>query len=307
MSRQSSEASNAGSFAEMLVKAARQVVDDTPGERAATARRIHESFARRREVRKRHVKIIAAIIATLFGSTAFAWYAHVPLPWLPNRSEAVAPAAPPAHVRSASRPRAPVAEPVLAPAAPTPPAAQQLAVPADPAVAPAPPPEVAPRPLAPPAVMPPPVARPPVVAPPVTSPTPVTRAKPAARPPALAVTVTVPERAAAPEHRVRAPVVVAPPALDTATAEELSHYRVAHDAHFHGASPDVALAAWDAYLARYPDGQLAVEARYDRALILIRLERWADAEAALRPFASAPAGSYRQSEAQRLLDGIRSR
>jgi len=286
------EASNAGSFAETLVRAARQVVDETPGERAATARRIHESFARRRDVRKRHVKIIAAITAMLFGSTAFAWYAHVPLPWLPRRSVAVAPPAPPERVRSPARSHAQIADPVLVPAAPTlPTRAQDLAAPAETVVAPAPPPEIAPAPVVPP-VAPAQMARPPVAAP----------AKPIVRSPAVTAAAPVPA-----EHGVRAPVVVVPPIADTATAEELTYYRVAHDAHFHGSNPAAALAAWDAYLARYPDGQLALEARYDRALMLIKLERWSDAEVALRPFASAQAGSYRQSDAQRLLDGIHRR
>jgi hypothetical protein len=91
------------------------------------------------------------------------------------------------------------------------------------------------------------------------------------------------------------------------SSAELAAYRRAHDAHFRGADPAAALAAWDAYLASYPDGALALEARYDRALLLIKLERWHEADAALRPFAAAPAGSYRQAEAARLLDAIAGR
>jgi hypothetical protein len=94
---------------------------------------------------------------------------------------------------------------------------------------------------------------------------------------------------------------------ETVPSAELARYRIAHEAHFHGSDPAAALAAWDAYLAAYPDGQLVLEARYDRALVLIKLERWAAAEAALRPFASAPVGSYRQAEAVRLIDGIHRR
>jgi TolA-binding protein len=93
-----------------------------------------------------------------------------------------------------------------------------------------------------------------------------------------------------------------PPTPEAAT--ELQRYRRAHEAHFHGSDPAAALAAWDAYLASYPNGQLAIEAQFSRALVLIKLERWTDAAAALRPFASAPPGSYRQAEAARLIEAI---
>jgi len=46
-----------------------------------------------------------------------------------------------------------------------------------------------------------------------------------------------------------------------------------------------ALAAWDAYLAAEPQGRFAIEARYNRALVLARLGRYRDAHAALVPFA----------------------
>jgi hypothetical protein len=97
------------------------------------------------------------------------------------------------------------------------------------------------------------------------------------------------------------------PEIEPARSEELASYRRAHDAHFRGSDPVAALAAWDAYLARYPEGQLALEARYDRALVLIKLQRWTAAVAALAAFADAPAGSYRQAEAARLLEAVRRR
>jgi hypothetical protein len=52
---------------------------------------------------------------------------------------------------------------------------------------------------------------------------------------------------------------------------------------------------------------LAPEARYDRALVLVKLERWADARTALEPIANAPVGSYRQREAAEILGAIRNR
>jgi TolA-binding protein len=79
-------------------------------------------------------------------------------------------------------------------------------------------------------------------------------------------------------------------------------YRKAHELYFHDADYDKALVAWDDYLAKEPNGQFAIEARYNRALCLIHLSRFRDAHDALLPFANgevAPAG-YRQDEAKRL-------
>src|SRR5262249_23609782 len=138
-------------------------------------------------------------------------------------------------------------------------------------------PEVVPPPpeavLAPPEAVPPP---PEAVPPPVTPPRP-------ARP------------AAAPRS---APVEPAEP------VEVL--YRRAHELHFHGGDPAAALAAWDAYLAAEPDGRFSIEARYNRALVLVRLARYAEAREALAPFARgemAPQG-YRQAEAEQLIERL---
>lgn len=97
---------------------------------------------------------------------------------------------------------------------------------------------------------------------------------------------------------------VAPPPRPAAPVEGL--YRRAHELHFHGSDPALALAAWDAYLAAEPDGRFAVEARYNRALMLVRLGRYAEARAALAPFARGevtPAG-YRQPEAEQLVERL---
>ncbi len=88
---------------------------------------------------------------------------------------------------------------------------------------------------------------------------------------------------------------------------ELAAYRNAHTLHFRGSDPKAALAAWDAYLATYPNGSLAPEARYDRALVLVKLARWAEARAALAPFANGKVGAYRQKEAAEILAAIRDR
>jgi len=106
--------------------------------------------------------------------------------------------------------------------------------------------------------------------------------------------IVPPRRPAAPPAPRRAP---APP------VEVL--YRRAHDLHFHGGDPAVALAAWDAYLAAEPAGRFSVEARYNRALLLVRLGRYADARAQLAPFArGAMAGGYRQTEAEQLIERL---
>jgi len=90
-------------------------------------------------------------------------------------------------------------------------------------------------------------------------------------------------------------------ATATATAEE-GLYRAAHTAHFVAHDPAAALVAWDAYLAAHPNGRFAPEARYNRALTLLRLGRTAEARSALRPFADGTFGGYRQKEATQLLD-----
>jgi hypothetical protein len=80
-------------------------------------------------------------------------------------------------------------------------------------------------------------------------------------------------------------------------------YRKAHELHFHGSDDLAALAAWDAYLAAEPTGRFAIEARYNRGLVLVRLARYADARAALAPFASGDIG-YRKREAAELVERL---
>src|SRR5262249_28289735 len=70
--------------------------------------------------------------------------------------------------------------------------------------------------------------------------------------------------------------------------------------------PAAALAAWDAYLAAEPAGRFAIEAKFNRALTLVRLGRYHEAEAALAPFARgevSPAG-YRRDEATLLVERL---
>jgi len=116
---------------------------------------------------------------------------------------------------------------------------------------------------------------------------------------------TTPPSAALPAPSTKS-VVTDAHSLTPQTPEEradptLALYRVAHTAHFVDRDPARALVGWDAYLAAAPNGTFAPEARYNRALSLVRLGRNAEAKAALAPFATGVYGSYRQSEASALL------
>jgi len=60
------------------------------------------------------------------------------------------------------------------------------------------------------------------------------------------------------------------------------------------------------HVAAEPTGRFSVEARYNRALVMIRLGRYTAARAELMPFARGevePAG-YRQTEAEQLVERL---
>ncbi|WP_394833754.1 hypothetical protein LVJ94_45340 [Pendulispora rubella] len=100
-----------------------------------------------------------------------------------------------------------------------------------------------------------------------------------------------------------APVVAAPPAAPLDPTDDL--YLRAHQMHFGKADPASTLASWDAYLHAAPNGRFAPEARFNRALVLVKLNRRNEAAAALAPFADGTYGGYRRNEARALLDVLR--
>ena len=79
-------------------------------------------------------------------------------------------------------------------------------------------------------------------------------------------------------------------------------YARGHRAHFVEQNPRAALEAWDAYLRVVPDGRFAPEARFNRAIDLVRLGRTGEAAEALEALAH---GDYRAADAARLLDAVR--
>jgi hypothetical protein len=85
---------------------------------------------------------------------------------------------------------------------------------------------------------------------------------------------------------------------------ETDVYARAHRLHFNGSDPAGALAAWDEYLRQYPDGRFAPEARYNRAIDLLKMKRYAEARTSLKPFADGVYGGYHRDDARELLRSI---
>jgi TolA-binding protein len=84
-------------------------------------------------------------------------------------------------------------------------------------------------------------------------------------------------------------------------------YDNAHRLHFLVHDYAAALAAWDEYLNELPTPVLHVEAHYNRAICLLRLERYEDAKRALAPFAAGIYGKYRQRDAAALMRAIQAK
>lgn len=95
-----------------------------------------------------------------------------------------------------------------------------------------------------------------------------------------------------------------PPPAQDAGPDPLQPFRAAQRLQFKDKNWAAALAAWDNYLRQTPHGALAPEARWNRAICLVRLERTAEARQALRPFAQGAEGGYRQAQALALLQEL---
>lgn len=86
---------------------------------------------------------------------------------------------------------------------------------------------------------------------------------------------------------------------------DLALYKSAHEKHFRERDYAGALAQWEVYLKQMPTGTFAVEAKYNRALCLVRLGRYAEARAALHEFAEGRVGAgYRRGEAARVIEAL---
>jgi hypothetical protein len=157
------------------------------------------------------------------------------------------------------------------------------------------------------ALAPDPLRMPEPLAEPVPAPVPVPVPAPVPAPAPVLEATTAPAPILAPDPAPSA--VKRKPAARPAPVEDpvdRALYRTAHAAHFKASDPVAALAAWDAYLAERPHGRFAIEARYNRALVLIRLDRIDDARVELEPFAAGAVGyqGYRQHDAEALIEAL---
>jgi TolA-binding protein len=94
---------------------------------------------------------------------------------------------------------------------------------------------------------------------------------------------------------------------ETEADAEARAYGRAHRTHFVDDAPARALGAWDDYLTAFPRGVFAPEARYNRALCLVRLGRLGEAARALRAFERESPAGYRRDDARLLLDWVHER
>lgn len=94
-----------------------------------------------------------------------------------------------------------------------------------------------------------------------------------------------------------APSIKHVPVLDPA----LATYQSAHRAQFRAGDCSAAVDGYAEYLKAAPGGSFAVDARYNRAVCLLKLGQTSEAKAILRPFSEGRYGTYRQKSASELL------
>jgi hypothetical protein len=260
-------------------RAVRERYDGTHLEPDATLRRA--LLASRKDVRRRRMTrwVILPLAATLAASTAWAGVTGRLAPSLHSISEVFrGEHAPPPKTAMSSTP----------PSTATP----------STSAAPAPPPSTL-------ATNDPPLEEPPRA----TAETPPAPAAPSV--PAREEAPAIARPSAAPIARVegsstRAETRAEPTPRATASAADpnAALFEEAHRLHFQAHDPARALVAWDRYLAAAPNGRFAPEARYNRALTLVRLGRHDEAKSALESFANGTYGEYRRAEARALLEAL---
>jgi len=121
-------------------------------------------------------------------------------------------------------------------------------------------------------------------------------------PVASVVTPLVESSATAPVRSVTR--TIKPAAPDDSEHRALRAYREAERLQFDEKDYTRALDAWDRYIPLAGKSPLLVDAKWQRALCLVRLGR-PEARQALEPFANGELGAYRQNEARTILDTLR--
>jgi len=89
---------------------------------------------------------------------------------------------------------------------------------------------------------------------------------------------------------------------ENSMAGELRLYREAREVFLSGGDNGRALALWDRYLTEFPSGAFVPEARFNRAVCLLRLGQRSQAKMELEVFAKG--SGYRKAEAEELLTGM---
>lgn len=261
-------------------RSVRETYDGTNAESNLTLQRA--LFRTRTRERKRRVArwVVLPAAAVLMASTAWAGVTGRLAPAVQSvletfHSERTAPPPPVSAPSVATRPPS-AAETATSVTPEVPESVEPIVAEAPPAEAPSPPPAPAPEP---------------------TPSQPVA----AARPPASAhgSSPVVPSHTS---ESAREPTVPSPSA--SAPDPHAALFAEAHRLHFAERDPARALAAWDRYLAVDPNGRFAPEARYNRALALVRLGRHAEARSELAAFAAGTYGSYRRDDAKALLAAL---
>jgi TolA-binding protein len=85
---------------------------------------------------------------------------------------------------------------------------------------------------------------------------------------------------------------------------EIAAFRSANDLDIKQHNLGSALAAYQLYVRDYPAGRFVPEARYNAAIILVKLGKRDEARRELTPFASGKYGAHRQARAVTLLEAL---